>query len=144
MKRILLLLLVSMLLLAGVACQTKQDTGTLAGGAAGAAVGSAVGDSTTATLLGAIGGALLGREIGRRMDEKDRQEVAQTLEDQPTGKTNSWTNPDTGQTYAVTPTETFEQDGKPCRRFRMNVEGEKDEVTGTACRDSEGEWRIIG
>jgi|HigsolmetaGSP11D_1036233.scaffolds.fasta_scaffold01887_6 Surface antigen len=144
MKRMMTLWLAVLLTCVVTACQTKQDTGTLAGVAAGAAVGSAVGDSTTATLLGAIGGALLGREIGRRMDERDRREVASTLEDQPTGETKSWTNPDTGQTYAVTPTDTFERDGQPCRKFRMDVEGEQEEVVGTACRNSEGQWQIVG
>lgn len=143
MKRILLLMLLAVLALAFAGCETKQDTGTLAGGAAGAVLGHEVG-GTTGTIIGALGGAFLGREAGKYLDERDRNQVANALEKQQTGESRRWTNPDTGKSYEVTPTETFTREGQPCRRFSMDVEGEKKEVTGTACRTASGDWEIVG
>lgn len=121
MKGIIVILLTAVLL-AVIGCETKRDTGALVGGTAGAVLGSEIG-GTTGTLLGAAGGALLGREIG---------------------ESTAWTNPDTGERYEVTPTETFSRDGRPCREFRMDVEGEDEEVTGVACRTASGDWEIAG
>lgn len=143
MKRLLLLLAVVMTVMVAVGCETKEKTGTLAGGAAGAVLGRELG-GTTGMLLGAVGGAFLGREVGQRMDEDDRKEVAQTLEQQQTGETRVWTNPDTGERYSVTPTETFEREGRPCRRFDMDIAGEAENVEGTACRTASGDWQIVG
>jgi surface antigen len=144
MNRIIVIVLAALMLIVAIGCQTKERTGTLAGGAAGAVIGEQVGDSTAATLIGAVGGALLGREIGQRLDERDRQEVAEALETQETGESQAWTNPDTGERYEVTPIETFSRDGQPCRRFQMDVEGVDEEVTGTACRTAQGHWQIVG
>lgn len=143
MKRILLLMLAAVLALALAACETKRDTGTLAGGAAGAVIGSELG-GTTGTIIGALGGAFLGREAGKYLDDRDRNEVADALEQQQTGESRAWTNPDTGRSYEVTPTETFSREGRPCRSFTMDVEGEDEDVSGTACRTASGDWEIVG
>ncbi len=124
-------------------CATHEETGTIAGGAAGAVIGERVG-GTTGTLLGAIGGALLGREAGRWFDERDRAEMADALETRETGEETAWVNPDTGRRYQVTPQETFDRDGRPCREFVMEVEGEDEPVEGLACREDDGNWRIVG
>lgn len=142
MKKVIVFLITALMLIALAGCETKQDTGTLAGGAVGAVLGSEVG-GTTGTIVGALGGAFLGREIGKYMDNRDREQVASALETQGTGETRTWTNPDTGKRYQVTPTETFSEDGRPCRRFTMDVEGEREDVTGTACRTASGDWQIV-
>jgi surface antigen len=139
-----MMLVLAVLMALAVGCATKEDTGTLAGAGAGAVIGKTIGDNTASTQLGAVAGGLLGREIGRRMDEGDRTQVAQTLEEQPSGASKAWTNPDTGKHYSVTPTETFERDGQPCREFTMKVEGEGEPVTGTACRTAAGDWQVAG
>lgn len=143
MKRILVVLLAALAALVIAACATKEKTGTLAGGAAGAALGQQVAGET-GLLIGAIGGALLGREVGQRLDEDDREQVAAALEEEQVGETRFWTDPDTGERYAVTPTETFERDGRPCRRFNMDIVGEVEDVEGVACRTEEGNWQIVG
>lgn len=144
MARRLGLMLIAALLALALGCATKEDTGTAVGGVAGAVLGETLGDSTATTLIGAVAGGLLGREIGRRLDDRDRTRIAETLEDQPTGTEQAWTNPDTGEQISVTPTDTFERDGRPCREFQMEVEGEDDPVTGTACRTASGDWEIVG
>lgn len=143
MKIVMVFVMTALMLLVFAGCETKQDTGTLAGGAAGAVIGSEIG-GTTGTIIGGLGGAFLGREAGKYLDNRDREEVADALESQETGETRTWTNPDTGRDYQVTPTETFTEDGRPCRRFEMDVEGEDEDVTGTACRTASGDWQIVG
>lgn len=128
---------------------TKQEVGTVAGGAVGAAAGSTIGGGsgrTAAMILGGLAGAVVGRSVGRNMDEDDRVRAAQAMEVTPTGSSQTWTNPDTNTAYAVTPTRTYTQDGgAPCREFTLNatVDGQPDQVNGTACRQADGSWRVI-
>lgn len=125
----------------------RADTGTVVGGVVGGAVGSQIGSgtgSTIATVIGTLGGAVLGRKLGQNMMQDDRQQFGSALETNSTGNTSSWVNPDTDSRYAVTPTNTYTANGSPCREFRMqaNVDGTADTVTGTACRQPNGTWRV--
>jgi surface antigen len=110
----------------------------------GAAAGAAVDDSEAA-LIGGLLGALVGSEVGSRMDEEDRRQTALALENNPVGQTSTWTDPDTGARYGVTPNETFSRDGSPCREFviEREIAGEEYQSTETACRQADGSWRII-
>ncbi len=93
------------------ACETyKQTTGTVIGAIAGGVIGHQIGSgsgNTIATIAGTILGGYIGGKVGRQMDDKDRQQTAAALETTPTYETSSWTNPDTGNRYEVTPTRTF-------------------------------------
>jgi surface antigen len=91
------------------ACATQEQTGRLLGGAAGAAAGSQVGDGTGRTVA-TIGGA-----IGGRMDDNDRVVSAAALENSRLGQSTRWVNPDTGNSYEIQPTRTFESNRGPCR-----------------------------
>ncbi|MGH8426623.1 MAG: RT0821/Lpp0805 family surface protein [Gammaproteobacteria bacterium] len=141
-------LLAALLALGG--CASKEQTGTLVGAGAGALVGSQFGGGSGKTLMtiaGAIGGALAGGAIGKKMDQSDRQKTAMALENNPTGRTSTWTNPDTGQSYAVTPTQTTTQNGEPCRTFvfkSYSQSGQPQSVNQVACRQPNGEWDIQG
>lgn len=139
-----LIVILGMALLAVQGCATKRQTGTVAGGAAGAAVGAAV-DEGEGALIGGLLGALVGSEIGARMDADDRRQTAMALENNRVGQTSTWTDPDTGARYGVTPTETYSQDGSPCRRFviEREIAGDEYRSTETACRQADGSWRII-
>lgn len=86
MKKILVLLIVTVLLVAGCAPpQNKQEQGTrvgVAGGAAiGALLGQAIGGDTGATLagaaIGAIAGGVVGSSVGKKMDEQEAAMRAQ-------------------------------------------------------------------
>jgi surface antigen len=136
-------------LISGCANMTKEDTGTLLGGAVGAAVGSGVGKGegrTAAIILGAIAGSMIGSKIGQYMDEQDRMKTAQVLEYNRTGQTGTWHNPDTGYQYEVTPTKTYDtNEGTPCREFTMDAQvgGKTQQVYGTACRQADGSWKMV-
>lgn len=127
----------------------ESDAGQILGGVAGAAAGSQIGEGsgqTIATVAGALVGAVLGERVGARMEEDDRQYTAQVLEENRTGETSSWENPDTGDEYWVTPIETFEREGRPCREFEFRVETEEgtEIEERTACRDEDGTWEVLG
>lgn len=131
----------------------KQGLGTLLGAVAGGVAGSQVGDGrgqVVATGVGALLGAMIGSEIGESLDRADQlamqHETQNTLETAPAGTTNTWHNPDSGNSGTVTPTDTYQQsDGTYCREFQQTVTvgGETQEAYGTACRQSDGSWQII-
>ncbi len=127
----------------------ESEAGQIIGGVAGAAAGSQVGGGsgqTVATIAGALIGAVVGERIGARMEEDDRRAAALVLEENRTGETSTWENPDTGNEFAVTPIETYERTGRPCREFEFRVETDRGSETEerTACRNSDGTWEILG
>ena len=136
-----------LLLLAG--CNpTKQDVGTLVGAGTGAFVGSQIGGGTgqlAAVAIGALAGAFLGGSVGRQMDELDRYKTQEALESRPTGYTSSWSNPDSGVSYNVTPTNTYETASGPCRDYTTEavIDGRAEIVHGTACRQVDGSWQAM-
>ena len=131
----------------------KQGIGTLLGAVAGGAAGAQVGKGRgklIATGVGTLLGALIGGEIGKSLDEADQlamQHATQdTLETAPAGATNSWHNPDSGNSGTVTPTQTYQRnDGAYCREFTQTVTvgGRTEEAYGTACRQPDGSWQVI-
>lgn len=137
-----------------VGCQegggiSKQGVGAVTGGALGGVLGSQVGGGngkTAAIIAGTLGGALIGGSIGKSMDTVDQMKANQALESNRSNQTSTWTNPDNSNTYAVTPTRTFTgANGQPCRDFTTNatINGQNQLINGTACRDSNGQWRIV-
>jgi surface antigen len=127
----------------------RDKIGMVIGGVAGAALGSQFGKGDgriAATILGTVAGVVIGGQVGRGLDRADETCVGQALEHAPTGRAVRWTNPDTGARYAVTPRETFQQDdGRYCREYTADasVGGRSERVTGTACRQADGSWKIV-
>ncbi|MGH1540949.1 MAG: RT0821/Lpp0805 family surface protein [Arenicella sp.] len=70
---------------------------------------------------------------------------SEAFESNKTGQTSSWKDPD-GKQYSVTPTKTYYQDERPCREFRQTVEinGQTEILTGDACRQNDGTWKVMG
>ena len=140
---------ISVLLAVGLALggcnMTKQQTGQVVGAVAGGVLGSRVGGGsgkTAATIAGTMVGAYLGGYLGRQMDENDRYHTRRALEYNRSNQAHSWTNPDSGYDYSVTPTRTYEGDSGPCREYTTEayIDGRRESVHGTACRDAEGRW----
>ena len=79
------------------------------------------------------------------MDDVDRLKAQRTLEGTPTGQTTSWRNPDSGYQYEVTPTRTYQEQGRPCREYTTEawIDGKRETIRGTACREPDGSWRAI-
>ncbi len=130
-------------------CQNRnENTGTVVGGVLGGVLGSQVGKGSgrdVAMVAGAIAGALIGGSVGRSMDASDRRRAQRTLEDSRTGETVAWRNPDNSTAYEMTPTRTYSTDSGPCREYTMDawIDGRKETVTGTACRQDDGTWKTM-
>jgi len=132
---------------------SKTNVGTVAGGVGGAAVGSQIGKGTgniVAIAAGTLLGAALGRSIGSSLDKADLNAYNQTsqnaMENGKTGTTSTWSNPDTGRSGSVTPTRTFQNSsGQYCREYTqtVNIDGKTEQAYGTACRDQDGNWKIV-
>jgi len=141
------------------ACDTTRQTGqketigTVAGAVLGGVIGSQVGGGEGqlwATGAGAVLGGILGSSIGRKLDVDDRAMMDHTsqaaLEHTQTGSVSSWNNPDSGHSGTVSPTRTYQRsDGKYCREFEqyVTIDGKSERATGTACRQSDGSWRVV-
>jgi len=127
----------------------NEQAGMVVGGALGGLLGSQVGGGsgrTAAVIVGTLAGAVIGGTVGRSMDDTDRMKTALSLENVRTGVNSSWQNPDTGNEYTVTPTETYNTASGPCREYTIDavVDGRNQKVYGNACRQSDGSWRTQG
>ena len=131
----------------------KQTAGTLVGAGLGALVGSQFGSSKgqlAAVAIGALGGAWLGGEAGKSLDRADKtyaeRSAQQALEYNARGQTAAWRNPDTGHWGSTTPLRTYRTaGGEDCRVYEtaVTIDGRTENVTGRACRQVDGSWRVI-
>ncbi len=153
MRRFALVLALPLALTACEGGNNKEIAGTALGGVAGGVLGSTIGKGsgkTAAVIVGAILGGIAGNQLGGALDERDRERLQRntqtTLESAPTGETTTWRNPDTGNYGSTTPTRTYANDnGQPCREYQstVTVAGKQQQAYGTACRDADGNWRIV-
>jgi surface antigen len=135
--------------LAGCAAGQKETVGTVLGGAVGGVMGSHVGGGhgrTAGIIVGTLIGALVGQDIGRTLDDADELRAAYTLEKNKTGHSSTWVNPDNGNQVTVTPTKTYQvPSGEYCREYQTEVVvgGKTQQAYGTACRQPDGQWKIV-
>jgi surface antigen len=127
---------------------SKQSAGMVIGGILGGYLARDIGggkeEETAAIIIGTLAGAAIGGAIGRSMDDVDRLKTGTTLETVRTGVSSQWVNPDTGNSFRVTPTQTMITSGGPCRNFTIDalVDGAQQAVSGVACRQNDGSWLI--
>lgn len=127
-------------------CATKTGTGAAIGAGAGTATGYMIG-GTGGAIVGGLLGTAIGAGIGYQLDVEDQRRAARVLETAPTHHTETWVNPDTGARYEMTPVETYRSDaGQPCREYSFTafIGGRPEETHGTACREADGSWRVVG
>lgn len=139
------------------ACQTDRGTKETIGGLGGAVLGGLLGSKVgggsgrlVAVGAGAVIGGLLGSNIGKSLDDVDKLNMERTtqatLEHVKTGETSSWSNPDSGNSGTVTPTNTYQQsNGEYCREYQQTIDvgGQQEQAFGTACRQPDGTWKIV-
>ncbi|WP_336079878.1 RT0821/Lpp0805 family surface protein [Thalassospira sp. CH_XMU1448-2] len=128
----------------------NRDTiGALIGAGSGAALGSTIGkgDGRTAAMIGgAILGMLGGYSIGQSLDQSDLACTGYTLQNVPDGRSVRWINPDSGNSYNVVPTRSWQNtSGRYCREYSATADigGRQRETYGTACRQPDGSWQIV-
>lgn len=129
----------------------KATLGAAGAAAAGGLIGAAAGGGPEGIVAGALLGGLLGGALGSVLDHQDRRYAYRAahdgLEYAPSGAPTDWYNPDSGHTGSLTPTRTWQRpDGAYCREFLSDVtiDGWKERAYGTACRQPDGSWRIVG
>lgn len=153
MKKLLIVVSVLALVVAGCAYPVgpREGTGTLLGAGTGALIGSQIGSGQgrlVAVALGTLAGALIGQDVGRTLDQADlarmQQNTQNSLETVPTNQTSRWSNPDSGHAGSTTPIRTFQSNGQYCREYRQTVviNGNEEQAYGTACRQSDGSWKV--
>ncbi len=154
-KKISIFIVLTAFIFSACASNTwEENQKAIIGGAGGAAAGGLIAsafDANTAGVLGGmIAGGLIGGAIGNRMDVADRREANQTtqraLETAPSGTTNTWRNPDSGHSGTITPISTYQAaNGRYCREYRetIDIDGQRQQAHGTACREPDGSWRIV-
>lgn len=130
----------------------NADSGLAVGAVAGGIIGNQVGKGSgrvLATVAGAVVGGIVGSEIGRRMDEHDRvlaqQAEYDALESGESGRPRQWRNPDNGRYGDVTPSKPYRRGVADCRDYThtINIDGRRETMRGTACRNSDGTWRNV-
>lgn len=126
----------------------REQLGAVIGGTIGGAIGSRVGKGdgkTLATIAGAVIGLMVGKSIGRQMDEVDQHCIGQTLEKAKRLEVVAWKNPDTNTQHEVTPLNSYQQNGYPCRDYiaKSEINGVWEKEYRSACRRSDGTWEPV-
>jgi surface antigen len=149
-----LILIVSASLMLSACETTNEDRGAMLGALAGGILGNQIGGGSGQTIATGVGmaiGASAGQAIGVRMDEVDlmqmQQAQAHSLEFGLIGESTGWTNPESSNSGSISPVLTYQNSsGQYCREFQqeITVGGQTEQGFGTACREPNGSWRIIG
>jgi surface antigen len=133
---------------------TKEGVGTVAGAALGGWAGSQIGSGEgrgIAIAAGVVLGGLFGNNIGKGLDKADRLEAERAsyraFEYNKSGQASNWSNPDSGNSGYVTPRPAYQaNNGQYCREYSqsISVDGDRQTAVGTACRQSDGRWKVVG
>ncbi|MBK5910047.1 hypothetical protein CCR85_00880 [Rhodothalassium salexigens] len=128
----------------------KASFGSALGAAAGGLLAASANGGAEGIAAGVLIGGLLGGAVGSALDAEDKRMHARTtqyaLETNRTGYASTWRNPDTGHRGRIEPTRTYQRpDGQYCREFQQMiiVGGREEKAYGTACRQPDGNWKIV-
>lgn len=132
----------------------KQALGTLGGAVTGGLAGSQIGNGRgrlvaagLGTLLGAAAGSGIGKSPDRAGQLYLQQTTQRTLESAPSGQVEKWVNPDSGNRGTIRAVPAFQNStGQYCREFQQAVAmgNETHDAYGTACRQPNGSWQVVG
>jgi len=123
--------------------------GAALGGWAGSHIGAGAGQMIymgIGSLLGAVGGYAAGVELEKSDLALYGQTAERGLAEASDGTTLTWNNPQTGNSGAFRPTQTFyASSGMLCRNYRATVayDGGIQSADGAACRQADGKWKIV-
>ncbi|CAO3419253.1 RT0821/Lpp0805 family surface protein [Azospirillum doebereinerae] len=132
---------------------TKETVGTVGGAVAGGLIGSQIGGGSgklVATGVGTLLGAFVGSQVGSSLDKADAEYAsgaARRAYAAPVGDRIAWNNPQSGNSGTVTTTrDGYSSAGTYCREYQQTVAvgGKTEMAYGTACKQPDGTWKIIG
>src|SRR5262245_14780758 len=135
------------------ACANNEEAGTLTGAVVGGVIGNQFGKGSgkvAATFAGAIIGGIVGNAIGKDLDDRDRELARQAEYDAwergAPGRPVRWSNPDNGRRGEIVAEAYYDRGGSRCRDFIHTVwiDGRRQQMRGTACRNPDGTWTQVG
>jgi surface antigen len=156
MARPLPVALISLALMASLglgACANNEEAGTAVGAITGAVIGHQFGKGSgkvAATFAGAVIGGIVGSAIGKDLDDRDRELAREAeygaWESSAPGKKVSWRNADSGHYGEIVAEGYYTRGGSRCRNFVHTVwiDGRRQQMRGTACRNRDGTWTQVG
>jgi surface antigen len=135
------------------ACSNKEESGTAIGAITGGIIGNQFGKGSgkvAATVAGAVIGGIVGNSIGKDLDARDRELARQAEYDAwergTPGRPVRWRNPDNGRYGEIVAEGYYDRGGSRCRNFIHTVwiDGRRQQMRGTACRNPDGTWTQVG
>ena len=124
--------------------------GTAVGGILGFQLGGGLLMNSAFATLGTIGGGAAGYYTTRALMGSDlaayERSAQKGLEESSNGQVVDWQNPDTGNSGIFRPIRSFRlADGRDCRQYRTTVSFDKTVHSGDgmACRNANGQWKIV-
>ena len=150
-KKIVILLCIFL-----IGCSSQEDNkfiGQILGSAAGAYLGSKVGTGVSnnlAIILGGAVGLLIGGKIAEALDKDEQLDLSnnvnESLEENEDYEIKEWkSKKNKKKTAEIIPLNKYNIDEETCRDFKKIVtsKGKVIEENSTACRDENGNWKII-
>ena len=138
------------LLLAACSGKPEVTTGAIPGANAGTLIGSPVASGAGETPIGPVEGGLMGAEVGRSLDDPDRAVALkaeyEALEYGRAGQPTVWQGRSGNNHGEIKVGSTYQVNRLDCREYTHNIwiGGRLRVVKGTACREPDGVWRIVG
>lgn len=138
------------LLLAGCAGKPDVPTGAIPGANPGTVVGSPIAAGSGEPAVGPVEGGLMGAEVGRSLNDADRgvalKAEYEALEYGRSGRPTVWQSKSGDNHGEIKVGSTYQVNRLDCREYTHDVwiGGRLRVVKGTACRDPDGVWRIVG
>ena len=138
------------LVLAGCSGGPSLQTGAIPGANPEEVVGSPVATGSGEPTVGAVEGGLMGSDVGESLNDADR-EVAlkaeyEALEYGRSGQPTQWRARKGDNRGEIKVGTTYQVNRLDCREYTHNIwiGGRLRVVHGTACRQPDGAWRVIG
>jgi surface antigen len=134
------------------ACSGKPDvtTGAIAGANPGTVVGSPIAVGGAEAEVGPVEGGLMGAEVGRSLNDADRaialKAEYEALEYGRSNQPTVWQGKSGANHGEVKVGSSYQVNRLDCREYTHNVwiGGRLRVVKGTACREPDGVWRVVG
>ncbi len=125
-------------------------TGAIPGANTGRVVGSAVASGEGEPAVGPVEGGLMGAEVGRSLSDADRKIALkaeyEALEYGRAGQPTEWRSRSGEVSGKIEVGSVSQVNSLDCREYTHNISfgGRMRVVKGTACREPNGTWRIVG
>jgi surface antigen len=127
---------------------TAEKTAEMPSGGSGATVGTAAAGMPAASAAGTLAGGYFGRRLERPFDDNARQAAAAAERQALANNAPAdWSDPQSGTSGRVRPLRSFiDAAGRQCREYSqtVNIAGKRRSDTGIACRQSDGNWSLVG